>query len=147
MKKIEQAALAASTLLLCMAASAQSRSGAAGHNQVPDYAAVLGAPLVVTDARTGQKHALTDAEIKRQVERKQNRRTAREREASLPVNRMIHAMPATDEEARREATVASDGTVTTLVSREQLQPMYGMKTPGGGLRASHEPVPANHASR
>ncbi len=147
MKKIEQAVLAAATLLLCMAASAQSRSDAVDSNQVPDYAAVLGAPLVVTDARTGHKRALTDAEVKRQVERKHSRRTPREREASLPVNRMIHAMPATNEEARQDATVAADGTVTTRVSREQLQPVYGVKAPGGGFRASHEPDANQDASR
>jgi len=147
MKTVAGTLLVAGLLLGGTAASAQSRSDTPRSKEVPDYAAVLSTPLVTSDARTGRKHVLSDAEVERRVRASSTPRTALDRRASASLNRAIHDMPATREDARRLATVARDGTVTTPISREELEPVRGVRTAEGGMRAAHGRGPAIEASR
>ena len=105
----------------------------------PDYAAALELQQVVRDPATGARRGLTQQEINKHLRAEGSTRSAQQRRESRALNRMIQAMPATTEEALRNATAAPGGVVVVQTSREQLQPMYGVVGADGKVRAAHDP--------
>lgn len=117
-------------------AHAQSAPSA---TEPPDFAAALELQQVVRDPTTGLRRGLTQQEISKHLRAEGSTRTAQQKRESRALNQMIQAMPATSEEALRNATPAPGGVVVVQTSREQLQPMYGVVGADGKVRAAHDP--------
>lgn len=114
-------------------ALAQQRPAA----DVPDYAGALDAPLVEVDSRTGKARELTPVEIERISRVRNPQRTERQRVQAQAVNREIAAMPGTATDAKLEAKTTARGGTTTLTSREEIMPIYGVPGKGRALIVTH----------
>ncbi|MEZ0469664.1 hypothetical protein [Luteimonas salinilitoris] len=113
-------------------------SAAAQQREQADYAAILGQPLVTTDAVTGEKRRLSAAEVEAAAARLGVRRTSEQKRRSAAVNRMLLRMPATYAESVAQAERAGKGT-SRRTSLEEIQVTYGAIGPDGKMNATHDP--------
>lgn len=117
---------------------AAQQTGAAA--QLPDYAAVLGTTQVVRDPATGTRRGLNQKEVQQRLDAEGVERSSAQRQQSRAVNEMIHAQPATIEEAFRTAKPNEQGILVVMTSREEIEPVIGLIGPDGGMQASHDPA-------
>ena len=135
--------LATLMALIGAPAAAQQKDDAS----IPDYAAVLGSSQVVKDEATGKRRGLTQKEVLQRLKASGSTRTNKQRRASSGLNRMIHAMPATEAEALRSAKKNELGIEVVDTSREEIVPILGVVDSDGGMRASHDPADAHDEQR
>ncbi|MGH8055416.1 MAG: hypothetical protein ACREP4_16015 [Stenotrophomonas sp.] len=113
-------------------ASAQGQTA-----EVPDHAALIGVPMTakqVQEARTRRSSAL---DVQRRVQAAGIARTPEQQRASLGINRELDKLPETQELALRQSFKGPGDSTITLISRQELEPMYAVPKRGGGISASH----------
>lgn len=116
----------------CGSAVAQSAAGA-----VPDHAALIGVPMTAGEVVRSRTAEDSEHEVQRKIDAAGVHRTAAQRVASEGLNRTLAKMPATAEQALRQAAANKYGPMIVLTSRQQIQPLYAAPDMGAGTTASH----------
>ena len=123
--------------LIGLALGAGVDSSRAQSAPVPDHAALIGVPMSARQVQAARTMSTTVESVEQRIRAAGITRTAAQRHASQGLNRELARLPETFEQALAQARTSLGGAVITQASRQEIEPMYAVPAPGGGVNASH----------